>query len=135
MNRDTYIKHHEEIRELMSNIEKLIKEKQLEKNADIIARQVAVLAGKVSIHLSLEDKYLYPKLAESTEEKIRSLALRYQKQMGGIASNFVAYKDKYNTKPEVLEGAAKIEKETEAMFKELRNRIEKEEQELYQYIG
>ena len=59
---------------------------------DAIARQVVVLAGKVSVYLSLEDKYLYPKLAESTEEKIRSLALRYQKQMGGIASNFVIYK-------------------------------------------
>lgn len=135
MNRSSYLKQHEEIRSLMDKIQTLINEKQPEKNAEEIAHNVSVLAGKISIHLSMEDKFMYPKLAESTDEMVRNLAIRYQNQMGGIAQNFVVYKDKYNTKSEVLEGASKIKLETDKIFQEIRNRIQKEENELYQYIS
>ena len=40
MNKDTYVKHHEEIRELMNTIEKLIKERQPEKNAGRLLREL-----------------------------------------------------------------------------------------------
>lgn len=135
MNRSTYLKQHQEIREQMDTIQRLVNENLPEKNAETIAHCVARLAGIISVHLSMEDKFMYPKLAESTDDKIKSLGTRYQKQMGSIAANFTVYKDKYNTKAEVLQGASKIKAETDKMFKEILNRIKTEEAELYQYIS
>ena len=135
MNRSTYLEQHKEILKLMEDIQILINENSIEKNADTIAHFVAKLAGKISVHLSLEDKFMYPKLAESTDPQIQGIGLRYQKQMGSIAGNFVIYKDKYNTKKEVLVGASNIKSETDKIFREIVNRIKTEEQELYQYIN
>ena len=135
MNKITYLKQHQEIGAQMDDIQKLVNENLPEKNADEIARNIARLAGAIGIHLSTEDKFMYPKLAESTDEKIRSIGLRYQKQMEPTAANFTLYKDKYNTKSKVLDGASAIKGDTDKIFSEIRRRIVTEENELYQFIN
>ena len=119
----------------MDEIQKLVNENLPEKNADAIAHSVSRLAGIINVHLSMEDKFMYPGLAKSTDDKIKGLGLRYQKQMGDIAGNFIQYKDKYNTKSGVLKGASGMKMETDRIFKEIRNRIRTEEEELYKYIN
>ena len=134
MNKRTYIEQHQGISEEIETIQSLLDENNLEKNADQIALHICTLAGKISVHLSLEDKFMYPKLAESKEEQTQKLAIRYQQQMGGIAEMFALYKDKYNMRQKILDHRYEIKTETHKIFHEIRNRIFKEESELYMYI-
>ena len=53
------------------------------------ARTVAQLSGILSIHLAAEDKYLYPSLKNSPDDKIRAVAIRYEKEMGHLAATIL----------------------------------------------
>lgn len=134
MDRNTYMKQHKEISTEIEKIQLLLAENNLEKNVEEIALHICTLAGKINVHLSMEDKFMYPKMITSEDEQIKKLALRYQQQMGGIAERFTSYKDKYNTKQKIMEHYGEIKAETQKMFHEILNRVSKEESELYLHI-
>lgn len=134
MNKHTYIEQHKAIIAEMDEIRQLIHKNNTAEYADDLVRHLCTLAGKIGVHLSMEDKSMYPRLAESSDEQIRSMAVRYQEQMGGIAGRFTQYKEKYNTRQKLLEHAADFKSETQKIFQEIDQRIAKEEHELYQHI-
>ena len=133
MNLTNYLDQHKEIEIEMKTIQTLLTG-SVEENAEKIAKHMCQLAGKIKVHLSSEDTFMYPQLSKSEEESVRTLATRYQQQMGGIAEKFVAYKEKYNTKQKVLQNSSMIKAETNIIFREIENRVQKEESELYKYI-
>lgn len=134
MDKATYLKQHKEIEEKINSIERLIKENNPEKNAEVIASSISTLAGILSIHLGIEDKFMYTKLSVSEDESVRKMAARYKEQMGGIAAEFTNYKKKYNTKQLILNNRNTLKSETDKMFLELKQRIKREEEELYLHI-
>lgn len=134
MNLTSYMQQHKDIAVEMKAIQDLLNGTDIESKADEIAKHMCQFAGKVKVHLSSEDDFLYPYLAKSQDENVRQMAVRYQKQMGSIAEKFIAYKDKYNTKQKVLANIRQIKIETNTIFRELENRIRKEETELYLHI-
>lgn len=129
-----YLEQHSSIAEEMAMIKKLVHSSNLEQSAGEIALHISMLAGKIKVHLSMEDKYLYPKLLESNIPEIQMLAERYQKEMGSLADSFVKYKEKYNTTPKILGNEKELLQETEEIFKAIELRVEKEEKELYNLI-
>lgn len=134
MDKATYLKQHKEIEEKINSIERLIKENNPEKNAEVIASSISTLAGILSIHLGIEDKFMYTKLSVSEDESVRKMVARYKEQMGGIAAEFTNYKKKYNTKQLILNNRNTLKSETDKMFLELKQRIKREEEELYLHI-
>ena len=54
--------------------------------------------------------------------------------MGDLAEKFLAYKDKYNTKPKILQNLATIKQETIQIFQAIEKRVQREEKELYKFI-
>lgn len=134
MNKHTYIEQHKAISEEMNAIRQIMHKTNFTDQADDLVRHLCTLAGKIGVHLSMEDKSMYPRLAESRDPQIRDMAIRYQNQMGGIAGRFTSYKEKYNTRQKLLEHAADFKSETQQVFQEIDQRIAKEEHELYQHI-
>lgn len=134
MNVANYLEQHTTIATQISIIKKLVQSNDLEKNAGEIALHINALAGKITIHLSMEDKYLYPRLIESKNLEVQKLAERYQKEMGSLAENFVRYKDKYNTGLKILGNRNELVSDTDFIFNAIEKRVEREEKELYKLI-
>ncbi len=130
--RENYERQHKEIREVANSIKVEIKKKDIDFRK--VAGELNKLAGQLNVHLKSEDKFLYPELENNKDEKISQTALKFDKEMRGIADIFMEFKGKYNI-------ANKIENDTEGFLKQekvilevLFKRMEREEKELYIYI-
>ena len=133
-NLKNYLEQHESIKEEMNAIKKLTASSNIADHARDIALHISTLAGRIKIHLSMEDKYLYPGLKERGSEQIKNMATAYQKEMGGLADVFVIYKDQYNTAPKIQQNLKNLKSDTDKVFSEIEKRINKEESELYKFI-
>lgn len=82
-----------------------------------------------------EDKFLYPNLLDSENNKLKNLANSYIHEMGDISDVFTNYKNNFNTKSKILEiGTNIFIQETKKILKSIETRINKEENELYKMI-
>ena len=95
------------------------------------ARTVAQLSGILSIHLAAEDKYLYPSLKNSPDDKIRAVAIRYEKEMGHLAATYTAYRNQYRTASRIEADPAGFTRETRRILQALSERLTREDRELY----
>ena len=119
MNLKSYLDQHEAVKEEIKIIKSLIGSGNYEKNGRDIALHISTLAGKIKVHLSMEDKYLYPGLIEKGNADVKKMANSYQREMGDLADEFVKYKDKYNTNPKLLQSAESIKSDTEKIFQKI----------------
>ncbi len=131
---ENYLQQHEKIKNQIGVIKSCVASGSISDNAMELGKQISSLAGVINVHLSSEDKFMYPKLMEDSDESVRNMAKSYQNEMGDLMQVFTAFKDKYNTKPKILENEKDFEKELKAVVDKLSKRIEKEEQELYKKI-
>ena len=129
-----YLEQHQALITEITTIKSLMSANDVQQHAGDIALHISTLAGKIKIHLSMEDKYLYPGLQESEDKHVRKIADDYQKEMGDLAEKFVNYKDKYNTKPKILQNLEIIKQETTQIFQAIEKRVEREEKELYKFL-
>lgn len=134
MNLKNYLDQHEAVKEEIRIIKSLVASGDYEKNGKEIALHISTLAGKIKVHLSMEDKYLYPGLIEKGSADVKKMANSYQQEMGNLAGEFVKYKDKYNTNPKLLQSAESIKSDTEKIFQKIETRMQREENELYKLI-
>lgn len=131
---NNYLEQHKTVEAEIAIIKSLMNTDDILQNIEEIALHVSTLAGKIKIHLSMEDKYLYPNLQKSDDEQVKKLAEEYQKEMGDLSEKFVAYKDKYNTRPKILQNLSTLKQETTSILLAIEKRIQREEKELYKFI-
>lgn len=127
-NLDNYFRQHKEISELI-NLIKTMTIKDLISNSKEIANALNNLSGKLKVHLSMEDKYLYPNLKTKNESK--NVAEKFENEMGHLAKEFLTYKDKYNTYVKINENSLNFKTETTKIMKALEDRMSREEKDLY----
>jgi hypothetical protein len=99
-------------------------------DAPAVRKTLSSLAGKVSFHLAMEDKALYPRLMQQKDQQANALARRFMSEMGGLAEVFASY----NTKWQVSAIKADPEgfaTETRKVFGALAHRIQRENAQLY----
>lgn len=123
-------RQHGDIDLLIGNIKKLSKG-DIESSIDIIVKDINMLAGKLKIHLDTEDKFLYPDLLNMNNEVLNTMAKEYMKEMGNISSEFIKYKNSFNTKNKIMSNIEQFKIQTVEIFETLERRINKEERELY----
>lgn len=98
--------------------------------AESIRKGLSKLAGKLLLHLAMEDKSLYPKLKVAPDPKVRETAARFTAEMGGLAATFTAYNAKWTAALVTAQPDAFV-RETRAVFSALAKRIDGEERGLY----
>ena len=123
-NLDNYFRQHKEISELINTI-KTMAIKDLIANSKEIATTLNNLSGKLKVHLSMEDRYLYPNL------KSKNIAEKFENEMGNLAKEFLNYKEKYNTYIKITESPINFKNETTKIMKALEDRMSREEKDLY----
>ncbi|OVE70806.1 hypothetical protein CCS79_02180 [Clostridium diolis] len=135
MNIDNLMREHKGIFEEINYINESINNKKFESDLLDITTHINKLAGKLKIHLSSEDKFLYPNLLNGDDNKLKNLANSYINEMGGISDTFTNYKNKFNTKSKIMsEGNEVFTSETKKILVAIEKRISKEESELYKLI-
>lgn len=127
-NLDNYFRQHKEISELINTI-KTMAIKDLIANSKEIATTLNNLSGKLKVHLSMEDRYLYPNLKAKNEAK--NIAEKFENEMGNLAKEFLNYKEKYNTYIKITESPINFKNETTKIMKALEDRMSREEKDLY----
>lgn len=131
---ENYLEQHKGIKKQVEVVKKLSQDNNLCSNASQIGTEISRLAGVIRIHLSSEDKFMYPKLVNSEDDMIRKKAALYQEEMGNLMEVFTIFKEKYNTKQKILENSSSFQKDLKEIVAQLSKRMEKEEKELYKFL-
>jgi len=113
----------------LNDIKKMLE--NIEENATLIARSISRLAGTLKVHLSNEDRYLYPTMLENGDTTLKGKASEYQKEMGNLSQEFMIFKDKYNTSSKLITNRSSAKKEITDVFNKIEVRMQKEDNELY----
>lgn len=122
-------RQHNELYKLLAEMKSL--GYNIEANADKIALNINLLAGKINIHLQSEDKYLYSLLLNSQHTEVRKIAKDFIAEMGHIAKTFNEFKVKFNTKNKILNNINEFKLEYPKIMNAISNRLNKEDKKLY----
>lgn len=130
---EKYRKDHDQLLDMAKEISTLLIEEKISRDSNEVRSALSKLAGKLKIHLMLEDDSLYPRLTSHSDEKVRAMTNRYINEMGGISGAFNAYNDKWKGSA-IKEDAGSFIKETKSIFDVLSKRVRSENTELYAMI-
>lgn len=89
------------------------------------------IAGRLTVHLAMEDKHLYPNLLQHTDTAVRQTAERFVNEMGGIATVFKTYLANWPSADAVARNPAGFRSATQGILKALGGRIQQENTVLY----
>ncbi len=128
MNLKTFLRQHNDIIEIVDEIEKLLSQKDyLINNAAQVSYKIASLSGKLSLHMKSEDNYLYPKIKNEN----KALAEEFIHDLTPITQAFNDYKKKYMIASNIKSNPSEFVEETKQIIDALRKRIKIEEEKLY----
>lgn len=131
---DNLRKQHEEMVSIVSRMSAILNRERLSKDATEVRSLLSQLAGKVNIHLAMEDKALYPHLLGHSDEKVKNMARNYMAEMGDIGNTFKGYITKWPDPVSIQHDPDLFIKETKAVVDVLSRRIDKENRELYPVV-
>ncbi len=131
---DNYRVQHSEMLEVATLISKKLDAQRLSQDAAEVRTLLSKLLGKLKMHLAAEDKALYPQLLSSGNIAAKQLAQRFIDEMGGIGEVVNKYSKKWPSPIAIQKDANTFVAETKALFGALSNRIDKENNELYNYV-
>ncbi|MFV0343622.1 MAG: hemerythrin domain-containing protein [Anaerocolumna sp.] len=129
-----YLEQHGNITEEIEFIQKNMNSVITEELAVELAKHINILAGRLNIHLTMEDKYLYPSLLSKEKQDLTYSIEEYMKEMSGLANAFTAFKEKYNTKPRFLSNKDTFKSDAKSIMNKILLRISKEENTIYKLI-
>ncbi|HHU33326.1 MAG: hemerythrin domain-containing protein [Zhaonellaceae bacterium] len=125
-------RQHKEVNEVLADLKNRLEPyDKIPENAFALTMLIANIAGKLKIHLSSEDKYLYPGLLKNPDPKVQDTAQMFIEEMGDLAESFDIYKSKYMNAKNIRNSPEDFVSETKTIIKAILKRIEKEESELY----
>ena len=127
-----YRQQHRELLEVVGEIQKLLTTDKLANGgADNARSLLATLSGKLSVHLAMEDRNLYPAMQGAADTKVSDAATRFSGEMGSLAGAFKDYTRRWPTAAVIVKDADKFVDETKQVFSALGKRVEQEESVLY----
>lgn len=125
---------HSEIADIVIRIETILAGPNWAPRAQEIRQAFSELSAKLRIHLALEDDVLYPRLARHTDAKVRDMAVRYQTEMGGIREAYEAYLRDWVHSGKLVTDQAGFTAATKGLFAALKDRIHRENTEVYTLV-
>ena len=133
MDMELYVTKHRVIQDYLEQLTELVNGTINKTNAPLIAELINKTTGVLNMHLASEDRFVYPKLLENNDQRIRSIARSYMDEMTKIADAYLAFHKKYNTPSKILANTDEFKKTFKQVRDALLMRIDREEKELYTF--
>lgn len=130
VNISEYKKQHTEILQIVKKIETLCAN-GVARFSKELSGELMMLRFKVKVHLSAEDKFLYPALDLHQEGSAAAFAARYRPEMVGISSFFLMYAARWERAEAIEAKPDQFLEETQKIIEALRHRIQLENTEFY----
>ncbi len=127
----TFHEQHNEVLALATAIEGHLDTAEIAANPVAVSAKLVQMFGKFSVHLAIEDRALYPRLAQASDPALRQMALRFEREMSGITERFEGYRKAWPGPRAISKDPARFVAETRELLAGLRNRIRRENEELY----
>lgn len=128
---DRFRLQHTELLQLAGQLDALLKPAELALDGTAARSCLSKLIGKLTLHLSSEDKLFYPELVSHKDTTVAALARRFSEEMKTTAPQVIAYNAKWSTPSAIKANPDAFIKETKQVISILGNRIKRENQELY----
>jgi len=128
---DSYRKQHNELLDLAGKLSGKLVRDEVIKSADEIISILSQFASKLNMHLTMEDKALYPKLMTSSNPKTAQTAREYMTEMGGIKQVVEKYISSWSLSKNIISDPQKFIDESKGIISALKARIDKENNILY----
>lgn len=127
---DNFRRQHQEILAVVGEIQARLKPDVVRNDPKALRTLLSALAGKLSIHLAMEDKALYPRMIQADVENSGAMATAFQNEMGSIGQVFSAHNQKWQA-GQIGADPGGFVRETQDLFGALGKRIERENSQLY----
>jgi hemerythrin-like domain-containing protein len=130
----TYREQHQELVGVVGQLSALLDPAQLAKDAQLVRSVLIHLAGKLNLHLAMEDKALYPQLLKHADPAVQAKAKAFIDEMGGIKEAFGDYLKRYPNSQTIQGAAEAFVSDTQGLIKVLAKRIQAEDSDLYAMV-
>lgn len=134
MKTDNFRQTHDELLQLAGEISKLLTPAEIQKDAAKVRSLLSRLAGKLAVHLHMEDNALFPTIEKYDDARLNSMLKKFVNEMGGLKDAFNKYTNKWADPDHIKSNAMEFINETRSIFNALAKRIKKENTELYKLI-
>jgi hypothetical protein len=130
---DKYRDQHVELASLANQLGRAADQLRTEEDCARVRKDLSQLSGKLMVHLSMEDRGMYPRLSTHENAELRAAAASFAREMGGIAEAFTAYNTKW-TSGAIKADVAGFAAETRKVVQILMSRIQRENTHLYPMV-
>ena len=128
---DSYRKQHAELLDMAGKLATKLSKDIVVKEATEIVSVLSQFASKLNMHLTMEDKALYPKLMNSGNAKTSQIAKDYMTEMGGIKQVVEKYMHSWSLAKNLIADPEKSINDSKGIISALKTRIDKEDSVLY----
>jgi hypothetical protein len=118
---------HRELLDLIDGLTPQLVPTELKRSAEQTRSLLSKIAGKLTIHLAMEDRALYPRLTSHDNQELRQLAEIFESEMGGFDAAFKSYLQRWPTPEAIQANSVRFVSDTQEMFAALRERISRED--------
>lgn len=122
---------HHELLDIASALSLHLQIDRIAEMPDAVHELLLNLAGRLRVHLAMEDRGLYPLLLETRDETVKRLAREFIDDIGGLSARSRKYMLRWSVPRLISEHPRDFARETRELLQELSLRIEREETELY----
>ena len=129
-----YREQHREINRVVVALLPLLEPAVLKKDGAPAFGRLMDLAGKLRVHLTLEDRTLYPELLVHRNPDVRALTRLFRDEMGGISKEFEGLLHAWDAPEAISADPSRFVKEMKVLVGILVRRVEREDGELYPLV-
>jgi hemerythrin-like domain-containing protein len=131
MGTDNLRAQHEELLGIAAQIAGHLEPEELSNDARQVRSELNMLAGRIQVHLAIEDHALYPRMIGSNDKNVTRTAKKFQREMGTLAEAFRSFNEKWTHASRIQADPLIFVGEMRGIIGALRKRIERENRELY----
>ena len=129
MNTSSIRSDHEALYASMDELRRLLATGVAE-SADALFVELRKLSATIKLHLAIEDRMLYPALANASDLQVAAVGKRFQHEMGGLAAAYEDFVTRWDSAAGIAAAPERFEREAAGVLDALHARIQHEDREL-----
>ena len=131
---DNFRRQHGELGAIAKEIGDHLKRTSIAADSEAIRRLLVQLSGKLSVHKTMEEDALYPRLRVHPDPTVRLTAERFLNDFGRAYSVYLAFARRWSAAGAIESDTDTFARDTAAVLSVLSERIVHENNELYQMV-